>query len=207
MSNDSTVAGYLTPVDTTEKPLEDAALTAVFQTMVSGVTGLAGAMVRPRWQSVPANMPSQQTDWCAIGITKSDPDPWGVVVHYPQDADADPDSGYDQLQQHEVLCILCTFYGPNSSGNASLLRGGLQIAQNREQLQLGGFGLKSVGPAVQVAEQINNLWVPRVDVELEVKYELVRTYQVRNIKSSGGTIKTDSEDPLVERTFNVTTNN
>jgi len=53
----------------TTSPLMDAALDAVFQALVVGITGLPGTLVRPRWQPVPPTQPSVTTNWAAIGVT------------------------------------------------------------------------------------------------------------------------------------------
>src|SRR4051812_9766277 len=55
-TNDSSTGGYLSPV-VASSALQDAALDALLQQMVAGITGLPGNMVRPRWQPVTPKQP------------------------------------------------------------------------------------------------------------------------------------------------------
>src|SRR5574340_383319 len=80
MANTSATGGYLSP-DASALPLEGDALDALLQGMVVGITGLPGAMVRPRWQSVVPKQPEPTVDWCAIGITTSDRTDYPVEEH------------------------------------------------------------------------------------------------------------------------------
>src|ERR1700754_132756 len=128
MLNDSTTAGYLTPVST--PVLTDAQLDAVFQKFVVGVTGLAGNMVRPRWQRVPAPVPQDpDTDWAALGVMPVTADDNAYIQHI-----TDVDNGIDVLIRHEVIEVLASFYGAHGQRYAMQCRDALWVGNNRDML-------------------------------------------------------------------------
>ena len=61
MTNTSATGGFLSPLST-PAPLEDQALADFFQQYVAGITGIAGNLVRPRWQAEPPNIPQVASD-------------------------------------------------------------------------------------------------------------------------------------------------
>src|ERR1700694_2060232 len=128
---DSSTGGYLIP-SAAPAPLEGQALLDFLQGVIVGITGLAGTMVRPVWQSGPPNIPDAGTAWCAFRITTRPSSTFPHVKHDPAG------QGADALQRHEALHVLCSFYdlgsGGQADGLAALLRDGLSIPQNREIL-------------------------------------------------------------------------
>lgn len=177
---DSSTGGYLVPSSTA--PIEDDPLTDFMQTVVVGITGIAGQFVRPRWQPEPPNLPDFGTDWAAIGITDQKADTYPYIAH------ASAANGSDQMQRHEDFSLYCTFYGPNAQAKAGLLCDGLSIAQNREAMGLVGIKLVACGPRLQVPELIKERWRRKIDVTLAFRRELDRTYPVLNLLSSAGNI-------------------
>ncbi len=177
-TNDSSTGGYVQPQGT--PPLEDAALDAVLQGMVVGVTNLPGQLVRPRWQPVPPSQPSPSTNWCAIGAIQRDP------LDYPENRyqqGAAPDGSQDtilQLFQEELEC-LASFYGPNCNGIASQFRSAMYIRQNWETLEAQGIALKTFGSVTHVPELVNTQWLQRCDLPFTLRRVLQRTYPVRPI--------------------------
>jgi len=183
--NTSASGGYLVPSSTA--PAEDAALDGQLHDLVVGITGLGGAYVIPRWQPVnPKEPPAVGTDWCAIGITDTDPDENASIRHHPNG------DGYDELRQQETISVLASFYGLNAAKNAKLLRDGLRVAQNREAMSAQGMALIDTGRLVQVPELINQNWRRRVDLPLRLRRMIVRTYPVDNLLEAVGTITNDS---------------
>lgn len=180
--NTSASGGYLRPI--TPAPAEDAALDDILQAACKGITGIDGALVRPRWQAEPPNLPPQDTDWAAIGVTKK---PFDTYVAEIQDGPEGGD-GETILIRHESMEALVSFYGPNCQANASVFRDGLFIAQNREQLQAAGIELVEVGDLTRVPELIKNLWFDRCDVPFEVRRAVTRTYAVLNLLSAEGVV-------------------
>ena len=205
MTNDSSTGGFIAPsASPVQGPalLEDAALDKFLQNMVVGITGLSGLLVFPRWQVIPPNLPTITTNWAAIGIQDIDAEEFAYEAHdpvappspfppYPTPPVTPPANGYNVMIRHEVLTILCSFYGPMARTNAALLRDGLQVAQNREALQLAGMGLFSTGKTTAVPSIVNTQWYYRVDLPVVIRREIVRNYPILNILSAEITVESD----------------
>lgn len=190
MANDSTVAGFLTPV-TPPVVLEDDALADFFQPIFVGLTGLAGEFVRPRWQPEPPDQPDRDQNWIAFGIVDEAPDTYAAVVH-------DPDgSGDDELQQHEDVDILVSAYGPNARGMLKLIAGGLQISQNRAPLIAAGMNLKETGRIVSAPTLAKDVWLNRCDMHVIIRRGVFRRYQVRNIESAEAALTDGPNDTVI----------
>ena len=189
-NNTSATGGYVVPIvdPTLPVPLEDNALDDFLQQMVSGVTGLPGTNVIPRWQPEPPSI--LVGNWCAVGEVANDPDPYAYLLH--QTTTAYP-NGVDILMQWENgIDCLCSFYGPLAGTNAKLFTNGVQEPQNREQLIINGYGLKNVtGPRI-VPELVKMRWLRRVDVHFTLMRMVARYYPIENIVSATATIETES---------------
>ncbi len=177
MPNSSTTGGFLTP-NPTPTVLEGDALVNFFQEWAVGVTGLVGANVRPRWQAEPPNIPPDGTDWAAIGIVRRSPDTFAAESHVATG------NGYDVLNKHEILHLICSFYGPNADNYASIFRDGIQIAQNREILTLNSMGLVESGEPIAVPELVKEKWLYKIDLPFSIKRQIIRNYAVQNILTS-----------------------
>jgi len=180
--NDSSTGGYLLP---NSSPLVGDPLTDFFSALVVGITNLAGAMVRPRWQPEAPDIPAFGVDWCGIGITDQDPDVYIAEIHHPDG------NGYTETRRHEILTILASFYGPNANANAGQFSDGLQVAQNREIFNLNSMGLVRSGTVKAVPTLMKERWLYRFDIEFMVKRQIVRTYNVLNILSAETSTTTD----------------
>jgi hypothetical protein len=185
MANDSSTGGYISPV-APSFAVFDAALDAVLQKAVVGITGLPGNMVRPRWQPVVPKQPEPSTDWCAIGLTDSD------STDYPAEWHDGNGGGSDTQQAWDGLTVLASFYGPNATANASLLRRGLYVAQNREQLQASGIDVVDAGTIAASPDLINQQWVRRYDLPIRLRRKVQTSYPILNIASADDSIVTDS---------------
>jgi hypothetical protein len=173
--NTSATGGPLSPLTGIQAlPPDDAALDAIFQQLVSDVTGLAGNLVRPRWQPSVPKQPEPGVNWCAIGITEvtQDDGPWLVY---------DEPSNTEQYWDHELVNVLASFYGPNSQQYARLLRAGLNIPQNTEELLPNAIRYIDCGPVRKVPELINLQWVLREDIALQFRRKVVMVYGVQDI--------------------------
>lgn len=177
MANTSATGGYVQPVSNAV-PEGDLALDVILQAMVAGITGLAGEMVRPRWQPVQPRVPEADVTWCAVGVTLIRPDDNAAISH---DRTGD---GADNLVRHEDIELLSTFYGPDAAMRAAMLRDGLQIAQNREALTANGIGFVTAGEVRPVPELVNQQWVRRQDLPITLRRIVRRTYPVLNILSA-----------------------
>jgi uncharacterized protein YaaQ len=200
--NDSSTGGFLR--QTNALPLNDAALDAVLQQLVVGVTGLPGSLVRPRWQrpdtdpNTPPTQPAVNVDWCSIGILNQIPHDFPYEYHT---GDGD---GYDTQVTWETLDVMASFYGPNCRNNAAVLRSGLYINQNRESLISYGIKLREAGTMTLVPDLVNVQWLSRCDLTIILDREIIRVYPILNLESVQGGISTDSETPLLSNKIIVT---
>lgn len=183
MSNTSATGGYLVPLNNalTEDEIND-----LWQSVVCGVTGLPGELVRPRWQPIAPMPPAPEVDWCAIGVTEyPDGDGYSGITHNPEG------EGTNTVTTDERMIILASFYGPHASDNARLFRDGLNISQNRGQLRKAGFALQWATPPVPAPELVNGLWRKRSDVTITAILETKRDYAVLNATGNLTFIETD----------------
>ena len=196
----SATGGYLIPSATNAK--EDETLRVFFQQMVAGITGIDGTMVRPRWQSEPPNMPQFGSDWAAIGVTKRVRDTNAYVTHRDTIDENGNNIISDYVYRNEVMDVLCSFYGPNCEAKSELLAMGLEVDQNREVMQLAGFGLVCVEDAVMMADFFNNREVTRIDLPFQMRRAQLYQYSVLDLVAAEVTIIEDIEG--VSDTITVT---
>lgn len=189
MPNTSATGGYLAPENTTA--LYDGAFDDFLQAVVVGVTGIAGAYVRPRWQEVMPVQPEMAVTWAAVGVYQIEADDNLVVRHFPNGTGQTYPDGYNETQRHEILQAMVSCYGPDAMGLCARVRDGLGIAQNREQLQLAGVTIYSVDPIVSVPELVNNRWLNRADMTFRLRRFVGRKYQVLNLVSAQGSYVAD----------------
>lgn len=193
MANSSATGGLIAPVAETP-PLTDDALDALFQVAVAGITGISGAMVRPRWQPVPPKQPEPSVDWCAIGITDITPDEGPSIQHVGSLVGEVGEIGRDDFKRHETITLLCTFHGPLGMRYAAKLRDGIGIPQNMEGLKANGIGFVESGPIRTVPELYNQQWIRRFDLMLIFRRKVSRTYPILNILSADPVNTTDNHD-------------
>jgi hypothetical protein len=151
--------------------------------VVAGVSGLPGPMVRPRWQAEPPNLPDWGVDWAGVGIMKHRPIgiyPW--VGHHP---DGD---GYSEMQRHEELDVLVSFYGINADAHAGNFHSGFGVWQNHASLRLVGMALVEVQDGTVNPEFIKQKWHNRVDKPFVLRRIIIRNYPVLNLLSSKGLV-------------------
>lgn len=186
-ANDSSTGGYLVPnPPPSPQPVEDSALVNFFQAIVVGLTGFTDpTLVRPRWQPQMPIMPDIATDWIALGINDRPSDTFAAVSHQPS---LNSGNGADVFGRNETLEILISVYGPNADTNATLIRDGLSIAQNREVLQLVGMGLVEVTSPKAIPPLYNAQWYYRLDMKVYIRRLVLRTYPILNIESILGTV-------------------
>lgn len=190
---DSATGGYLLPQQD-PSPLEDDALDDFLQEVVVGITGLPGAMVRPRWQDQEPILPPQGTDWAAIGIMSRDGDTYSTEMHDPSG------DGSDNIIRHETLNVVATFYGPNCQGLGALLRDGLGLAQNRERLFSAQMGLRAIGQLARSPELVKGNWLGKTDLPFSIRRVIVRNYPVLNLRQLNGGLNTDNGAPPITLT-------
>lgn len=158
------------------------------QTVMVGVSGLPGTLVRPRWQQKPPPQPGIDTDWLAFGIIFSDPDANGYLGDGPIVGDEQTTIS----QRHEGLEVLCSIYGPNALENADIIRDGFQIPWNLDGLRQGNMGFVCTGKIIHLPELINERWVERYEMTVSLRREIQRTYPILTFISASGTMSADS---------------
>ena len=176
MPNDSTTAGYLTPV--APLPIYDDALVDALQATITGITGNTGSLIRPRWQPEPVTKPDSSVNWVAFGITNLEPDT------FPFEEMA-PDGQTMTVQYSETLQVLHSFYGPAASAMASRFRTGLMVSQNRDPLRAAGILLVAAEKLVNLPALFKEKWVQRVDLTVYYRRVVSHTYQIRSVVSAG----------------------
>lgn len=163
-------------------PQDDDALDDFFQALVVGVTGLAGDLVRPRFQAEPPAIPAQGVNWAAVGVVNRQRDTYASVDHDPIG------EGWDSVTRYEDLELLCSFYGPRCQTLGSLFDDGLMVPQNREALYLADMELTSTGDLVKAPELIKGRWLPRADLPILIRRKVTRYYPVRSLVSASAVI-------------------
>lgn len=174
--NDSATGGFLSPADAVE-PLDDAALEDFVQEVLAGISGLPWALVRAFPQPSVPKQPEPNVDWCGftLGVSSADDSP--ALQHLP---DGD---GRDVYVRHESIDVMCQFYGPNAARQARLLRDGMFVPQNRERLRLKDFDFIGASAIHGTPDFVNQQWVRRFDITVQLRRRITRTYAVRNLLS------------------------
>lgn len=175
MALNSTEAGYLVPVS---EPSYDAAFTDTLQSMLVGVTGIPGDLVRPRWQPNPPQQPDFSTDWIAFGALSIEPLEFSYEEHVPT---AELGVGQSTITFDENVQVLHSIYGPNATRTARRLIAGLQIAQNRYTLRTFGIVIGAIGTVNVVPALLKETWVPKVDLSIEYRRRASHNYAIRTI--------------------------
>lgn len=184
----SATGGYLLPTNTA---LDNSALVDYLHDVLVGVTGIGNTLVRPSYQVNPPPIPDYSVDWCAFAIRNRRPaaQPWTTQG----DDDAD-------LSTNELFDVVVTFYGPNCMGFAAILRDGLQIPQNSDQLTLVGLAVIGAEDIIYVPELINDRWFERADITINMNRNLSRTYDILSLLGATGTMYFDD---IATEDFNV----
>ena len=192
MSNTSASGGPIVPTSTA--PSYDDPFDDLLQTLVVGVVGLPGALVRPRWQAVVPKQPEPNVNWCAIGVVSvEDTAARAQIIHDPDEPIATSEfttelmgDGSDFATNWEKVCVLVSMYGPNAWANIGFLNSGIRIPQNREALFHAHVGLIETGPRRMMAELVNEQFIRRVDMEIKLVRTIQRTYPIFNLISASG---------------------
>lgn len=187
-TNTSATGGRLVPSNPPAPPAFDNALEDIFQALVSGVSGIAGANVRPRWQEENPQQPARNVTWCALGVGVVDT-LWGAVITH--DGAAAAGEGADLYEATEIIGLTLSFYGPQGQAAAAMFRDGMSIPQNSEALGLLNIVFVSVGKVMTAPDLLNSKWRKRYDVTAEFRRKVTRTYPVLNLLSATVTYTTN----------------
>lgn len=188
-TNTSATGGYLDGVTDTLQ-VDDDDFENLLHDLVMGLSAIPQDLVRPRWQATPLTQPTRTTNWCALGITNRSVLETPVITHDPAG------DGSDHLVQQEELDLLVSFYGPNSSGNASRLRDGLYISQNRDVLTANSIGLVRTSSITPFPELVGTQWYHRHDITITLRRKVQRTYAVLTLRSAQGEVDSDKGETV-----------
>lgn len=187
MSNTSATGGYLVPASSSGFP-DGLTLTQFIQSMLVGISGIDGKLVRPRWQVAPPTQPSLETNWIAFAVK---------IVGQDANAYVSLNSdGSSTLQRHEKLEIPCAFYGPDAIEIQGLVRDGFQIQQNLEAMRAANMGFAYCDDGQHIPDLVNERWVDRVEMSVFLRRQVQRVYPVLAIQSAKGSIKTILQNQL-----------
>jgi hypothetical protein len=189
VANTSATGGPLAPA-ASPALLEGQALNRFFQQWITGIVGIDGQWVHPAFQSEPPNIPDAGEAWIAFRYTRRPSDTFPAIIH------RGAGSGSDELQRHERIDILLSFYDLGTNGQAdtlaALFRDGTAIAQNLEPLTLAQMGLVGCGEPIAVPSLLKQRWNYRVDLPLTIARAITRSYPVENLVSAPIAIVTET---------------
>ncbi len=184
MSNTSATGGFLPVTQPAQNTTED-----VLQSLIAGITGLPGSLVRPRFLLEPQKEPDVTVNWCALGIANALPQAYPELVHCSQ---ASAGAGEAHVVTHASLNVLVSLYGPNCHALALALQCGLYVPQNRSILRPAGLAFVQAGAITQVPGLTSAGWRGRADLPLVFRQVQGASVAIRNITQSGGTFESET---------------
>jgi hypothetical protein len=170
---DSSVAGFLAPFSL---PIYDDPLDDYLHGFLAALSTLPGALVRPRWQPEPPNLPNFATNWLAWGITDIDEDRFAYQEQRSEDG------GYAVVERDELLTMLLSFYGPKAGQLAKQVSNSVQLSQNRSYLRAQNMTVVEVMNQVRVPALLKEKWVPRVDMRILFRRRASASYRIRTLE-------------------------
>lgn len=189
--NTSATGGYVT--DQPPSVLSGEHITRLLQKMVMALTGLPGTLVRPRWQPMPPSQPPAETTWASVGVQRVEADEFPYIVHDPSGTFPGALApGVDRMQRHATLTVLVTFYGPEAEDTGGRLRDALYIPQQMEGMR--PLKLLTVRDLARAPEMINQQWIDRVDLEIDLRMQINRVYPIYDLAGADLNIRTDQAD-------------
>lgn len=176
-----TTPGYVLPTSTVQPP-RHLTLIQFIQTVLVGVSGLPGPLVRPNWQRDPPANPDIDVTWMGIELETSAPDANGYLGTNA--------AGVTTYQRQEQLEIACQIYGPDAFETAGLIRDGFQIPQNRYALTGAKMGFVEASTARHVPDLVNERFIDRWVMSVILRRQIQSVYAIPTLLSASGNIHT-----------------
>lgn len=187
------VGAYIQPSSTSG--LTAATLNDFLHDFVAGLSGLNVALVFPRWQAEPPNIPQNGTAWAAVGVVGKTKDNYPFVGENVTDYNTDPVTQDYELQAQEELECLVSFYDLGTDGQADTLADlfcdNIKVPQNLELARTAGFAFVECSGTTNVPILLKQRWNNRVDVKFNIRQQVTRVYPVLGIESLDVTVTTD----------------
>ena len=184
-TNTSATGGYLPLTG----GMDNKEQTGLLHGLITGLTGLTGDRVRPRWLFEPAFAPVPSETWAAFGLQKLS------LTGAPQIRHSGLGEGRDVIVSHEELLVLVTFIGPECMERASLLRDGLYVPQNTAPLRPAGMVFVRAGDMTPLPQAVGGHWLARMDLSLVFRRATEREIPVLNLAccaSQGAFLENDT---------------
>lgn len=194
-SNTSATGGPLGPTST--PPADDLDLDTIIGTLIAGVTGLPGDMIRPRWQETQPRVPDVSETWVAVGVTATMGDDMPAQIHHGEG------DGYTILRTFYRLDVLASFYGPKGDAYAKLTRDSFYVGQNREAMRAVGLNLVDFDTIRRVPEIRATRTLRRSDLPFRLTQTIKRRYEIRNVLQADGTIQATGGTPAGPKQINT----
>lgn len=200
--NTSATGGYI--IDRFPGPPSGEAITQALQQMIVALSGLSGTLVRPRWQPMPPSQPQPDITWAAVGVIRVEADQYPAIIHEGSRwLTGASGPGADRMQRHATLTVVASFYGPEAEACAAAVRDALYVPQNWEALHPLGLRLRTIEDLARNAEIINQQFIDRFDVRLELRQQFERVYPVLNLDGADAVLRRQSAGGVVETDISV----
>lgn len=140
---------------------------------ISGITGLANTLVRPRYQANPPNIPNE--DWIAFGVSSIESD------YSNSNSIIAGDGLSTTFKYNQRVEILVSFYGDNAEAISNKLCRGLLIEQNRAELRTKDIVYHGSDTLFSNYEKINTTWIKRVECSLSFGRKVTNEYDEKSL--------------------------